>query len=199
MKIVVEFFHSKLLASTVRHVEEVHAPADLARVATTFKERPNATVVLMIGPGALDWNDLALVKGVAAEAEDHFIDLSVVTPDGIAGTLTTRSASPRRPCHCPHLKRRPRFRPPRSAVSSKLDAIQVRGVVEEDELWCDPVFGDLDYADTEVRIPPSLGRGARVEQDRLSRPIDGLWLCPNTTRSSPGLASALAVSSAVLP
>jgi predicted PurR-regulated permease PerM len=94
LKIVVEFFHAKLLASPVRHVEEIRAPADMARVATTFKERHNATVVLMIEPGALDWNDLALVKGVASEAEEHFIDLSAVTPDGIAGTLTTSVGIP---------------------------------------------------------------------------------------------------------
>jgi predicted PurR-regulated permease PerM len=89
LKIIVQFFHAKLLARSVRHVEEIRSPDDLARVASTFRDRSNATIVLMIEPGALDWDDLTLVRQVAAEAEEHYIDLSAVTPDGVAGTLTT--------------------------------------------------------------------------------------------------------------
>ena len=94
LKIIVQFFHAKIMARAVRHVEEIRATGDLARVATSFKDRGNATIVLMIEPGALSWDDLALVKGVAAEAEEHFIDLSAVTPDGIAGTLMTAAGIP---------------------------------------------------------------------------------------------------------
>lgn len=88
-KIIIQFFHAKLLARSVRHVEEVRSPSDLTSVAATFRERPNASIVLMIRAGALNWDDLKLVETVVAEAESYFIDLSAVTPDGIAGTLTT--------------------------------------------------------------------------------------------------------------
>ena len=88
-KLLVQFFHAKLMAGEVRHVEEIGSPADLARVATTFKERNNATIVLMIAPGALDWSALPLVMRVQAEAQEHYIELSAVTPDGVAGTLAT--------------------------------------------------------------------------------------------------------------
>ena len=94
LKIVVQFFHAKIMARSVRHVEEVRSSGDLARAAASFKDRGNATIVLMIEPGALAWDDLALVKDVAAEADEHFIDLSAVTPDGIAGTLMTAAGIP---------------------------------------------------------------------------------------------------------
>jgi predicted PurR-regulated permease PerM len=94
LKIVTTFFHAKLLARSVRHVENIRAPSDLAAVAASFKSRANATIVLMIEPGALSWDDLALVQGLVAEAEEYFIDLSAVTPDGVAGTLATAAGIP---------------------------------------------------------------------------------------------------------
>ncbi|MGH2613751.1 MAG: AI-2E family transporter [Thermomicrobiales bacterium] len=89
LKIVVQFFHAKLTASAVRHIEQIRSPADLSRVAATFKDRTNATIVLMLEPGALGWEDLSLVQRVAAEADDYYVELSAVTPDGVVGTLTT--------------------------------------------------------------------------------------------------------------
>ncbi|MBA2596889.1 MAG: AI-2E family transporter [Chloroflexia bacterium] len=94
LKIVVQFFHAKLLAREVRIVEEIRSAVDLAQVASTFKDQANATIVLMIEPGALAWDNLPLVRRVADEAEEHYIGLSVVTPDGIAGTLTTAAGIP---------------------------------------------------------------------------------------------------------
>ncbi len=93
-KIIVQFFHAKVLARSIRDVEEIHTRADFAAVSETFADRANATIVLMIEPGALEWTDLALVESVVAEAEEHFIDLSAVTPDGVAGTLTTAAGIP---------------------------------------------------------------------------------------------------------
>ena len=89
LKIVTSFFHAKLMASTIRHVEEVRSAPDLIRIASTFKDRRNATIVLMIEPGALAWSNLQVMQRIVAEAEENFIDLSAVTPDGIAGTLAT--------------------------------------------------------------------------------------------------------------
>jgi predicted PurR-regulated permease PerM len=94
LKIFITFFHAKLLASADRHVEEIRAPTDLSRVGASFKDRTNATIVLMIEPGALSWDDLPLIKGVAAEAQEYFIDLSAVTPDGVSGTLLTAVGIP---------------------------------------------------------------------------------------------------------
>jgi predicted PurR-regulated permease PerM len=94
MKILASFFHAKLLARAERHVEEIGSVAELSRIAASFKERTNATVVLMIGPGALDWDDLPLIKQVATDAQAHFIELSAVTPDGVAGTLLTAVGIP---------------------------------------------------------------------------------------------------------
>ncbi len=49
----------------------------------------NATVVLLLEPGTLAWDDLSLVQRVADEALDHAIAISAVTPDPIAGALAT--------------------------------------------------------------------------------------------------------------
>lgn len=87
-KIVGQFFYAKITARSVRHVEVIRSVTDLKSTSARFSDRLNSTVVLMIEPGALTWDDLALVEQVALEAEKHYIDLSAVTPDGIAGSLT---------------------------------------------------------------------------------------------------------------
>ena len=89
IKIVVSFFYAKLTARQVRHVETVAGRGDLERVAARFPDLLNGTVVLLIEHGALDWSDLPLVQRVADAALDYSIDLSVVTPDGVAGALAT--------------------------------------------------------------------------------------------------------------
>jgi predicted PurR-regulated permease PerM len=94
LKIIIQFFHAKLLASADRQVMEIRSPADLSAAAAAFRDQRNATIVLMIEPGALSWNDLQLVLRVAADAAEHYIDLSAVTPDGVAGTLTTAAGIP---------------------------------------------------------------------------------------------------------
>ena len=89
LKILTSFFYAKLMARENRHVETVGTRAELARQLDRFPELVNATVVLLIEPEALRWDDLPLVRRVAEEARDHAIDLSVVTPDGVAGALAT--------------------------------------------------------------------------------------------------------------
>lgn len=89
IKIIVQFFHAKVLARSVRDIEAIRNAGDLTRVAGTFSERQNATIVLMIEPGALRWDDLPLVEHVQEMGEANFIQLSVVTPDGVAGSMTT--------------------------------------------------------------------------------------------------------------
>ncbi len=87
-KIIGQFFYAKIMARSVRHVEVIASAGDLDRVIGTFPDRTNATVVLMIEPGALAWDDLDQVVQIVEAAERHFIDLSAVTPDGIAASLT---------------------------------------------------------------------------------------------------------------
>lgn len=93
-KIIGQFFYAKITARSVRHVEVIRNASDLGRVASGFSERLNSTVVLMIEPGALNWDDLELVEQIALDAERHYIDLSAVTPDGIAGSLTLAAGIP---------------------------------------------------------------------------------------------------------
>lgn len=87
-KIVIQFFHAKILARSVRQVEPIRSAEDLRRVARSFAERQNATIVLIIEPQALSWADLPLVQETCALAEENYINLSAVTPDGVAGSLT---------------------------------------------------------------------------------------------------------------
>ena len=89
LKIIVAFFYRKLMARETRRVEVIRSREDLQRLVGCFPELLNATVVLLIEPEALSWDDLPLVQRVAEEALDQAIALSAVTPDGIAGALTT--------------------------------------------------------------------------------------------------------------
>ncbi len=89
LKILTAYFYAKLMARETRHIETVRTRADLLRLSARFGDLLNATVVLVIEPGALGWDDLPLVQRIAEEALDHAIALSVVTPDGVAGALAT--------------------------------------------------------------------------------------------------------------
>ena len=93
-KIVIQFFHAKIVARSVRQIEPIRSAEDLRRVARSFVERRNATIVLMIETHALTWADLGLVQETFALAEENYIDLSAVTPDGVAGSLTTAVGIP---------------------------------------------------------------------------------------------------------
>jgi predicted PurR-regulated permease PerM len=94
LKIVIQFFHAKVMASEVRQIDPIRSASELTRAARSFPQLSNAHIVLMIEPGALTWEDLPLVQRVAAEAEEYFVNLSAVTPDSIAGTLTTAAGIP---------------------------------------------------------------------------------------------------------
>ncbi len=89
LKILIAYFYAKLMARETRHIETVSSGADLANLSARFGDLVNATVVLVIEPGALGWDDLPLVQRIAEEALNHAIALSVVTPDGVAGALAT--------------------------------------------------------------------------------------------------------------
>jgi len=67
---------------------------DLQRLASTFEDLVNGTVVLLVEPGALAWDDLNLVREVAEQALEHAVALSAVTPDAVAGSLMTAVGVP---------------------------------------------------------------------------------------------------------
>jgi predicted PurR-regulated permease PerM len=89
MKIIATFFYGKVMARETRHVETIGNREDLERLGHQFAEMVNATVVLLIEPNVLEWDDLPLVRRVVDSALDHAVALSAVTPDGIAGSLFT--------------------------------------------------------------------------------------------------------------
>ena len=89
LKILISFFYAKLMTRETRHIELIHARDDLVALVDRFGGMVNATVVLLLEPDVLGWQDLPLVRHVADAALDHAIDLSVVTPDGVAGALAT--------------------------------------------------------------------------------------------------------------
>lgn len=89
LKIVTSFFYRKLMARETRIVEVIPSRESLAELADRFPSLTNATVVLLIEPGALAWSDLPLVQRVASGALDAAVALEAVTPDGVAGALAT--------------------------------------------------------------------------------------------------------------
>lgn len=93
-KIIIQFFHAKIIARSVRQIEPIRSAEQLRQVAATFPARSNAAIVLMIEPGALTWSDLPVVQETLSIAEDTFVILTAVTPDGVAGSLTTAVGIP---------------------------------------------------------------------------------------------------------
>jgi predicted PurR-regulated permease PerM len=89
LKIVTTYFYGKVMARETRHVEVIAHREDLERIGDQFEEMTNATIVLLIEPDVLHWDDLPLVRNVVELALDHAVALSAVTPDGVAGSLFT--------------------------------------------------------------------------------------------------------------
>ena len=89
MKILVSYFYQKLMTREERHIEVLDDSQDIERLVGLMHERVNWTIVLLVQPDILRWQDLPLVRRLASSASDHSVALSIVTPDGIAGTLFT--------------------------------------------------------------------------------------------------------------
>lgn len=94
LKIVTSYLYRKLMARETRIVEVIPSRAALADLLERFPSLANATVVLLIQPGALEWSDLPLVQRVAGDAVEVAIALEAVTPDGVAGALATAAGIP---------------------------------------------------------------------------------------------------------
>jgi len=67
----------------------IRAVDDLREAMTLFPNLPNETVVLILEPGAINWEDVEIARSVSVVADEHSVQLSVVTPDPIAGTIFT--------------------------------------------------------------------------------------------------------------
>ncbi|MEA2512302.1 MAG: hypothetical protein QOJ59_1789 [Thermomicrobiales bacterium] len=89
IKIISTYFYGKVMAREERHVEVIGNREDLERLGHQFEEMVNRTVVLLVEPNVLRWDDLPLVRRLVEAALDHAVALSAVTPDGIAGSLFT--------------------------------------------------------------------------------------------------------------
>ncbi len=89
IKILVTYFYAKIMAADRRHVRQIRAVNDLRETIALFPDMPNETVVLILEPGAITWEDVELARSVSVVADEHSVQLSVVTPDPIAGTIFT--------------------------------------------------------------------------------------------------------------
>jgi predicted PurR-regulated permease PerM len=94
LKIVTTYFYGKVMARETRHVEIIASRDDLERIGHQFEEMTNATIVLLIEPSVLQWDDLPVIRHLVDLALDHAVALSAVTPDGIAGSLFTACGVP---------------------------------------------------------------------------------------------------------
>jgi predicted PurR-regulated permease PerM len=72
-----------------RIVLALREPGSLATFESTIAEREHQRIVLLITPGAVNWDDLLIAQRVAARALALDIRLQVVTPDEIASSIAT--------------------------------------------------------------------------------------------------------------
>lgn len=89
IKILATYAFEKVKSREERTVHVITSHRDLEHLSEHFAAHYNGTVVLMVEPNVLRWEDLPLVQRVVVAALDQAVALSAVTPDGIAGTLLT--------------------------------------------------------------------------------------------------------------
>jgi predicted PurR-regulated permease PerM len=87
LKILIGYLYAKLITREHRHVELIHSREQLESLLNQFPALTNSTVMLLIEPNVLVWDNLPLVRSIADAAYEHSVGLRAVTPDGIAGSL----------------------------------------------------------------------------------------------------------------
>ncbi|HRA47567.1 MAG TPA: AI-2E family transporter [Thermomicrobiales bacterium] len=87
LKIIASYLFAKLVTREHRHVAVIPTREALIEIVDQFASFSNGTVVLLIEPGILTWDDLALVRSINDAAFEHAVSLRSVTPDSIAGSL----------------------------------------------------------------------------------------------------------------
>jgi Na+(H+)/acetate symporter ActP len=88
-KIIVQSLYYELSNPPNRRVVPIKSSAELAEARSEFEETERGHVVLLIGPGAISWDDLPVLQQHAMLAVGHDITLSVVTADAFAASLAT--------------------------------------------------------------------------------------------------------------
>jgi len=87
LKILISYLYAKLITREHRHVEVISSREQLEYLVNQFPAMTNTSVVLLIEPNVLVWENLPLVRSISDAAYEHSVGLMAVTPDGIAGTL----------------------------------------------------------------------------------------------------------------
>jgi hypothetical protein len=86
-RILVSYFYAKLITRQHRHVEVINSREQMEALPEQFEAMTNSSVVLLIEPNVLVWENLPLIRAISDAAYQHSVTLSAVTPDGIAGSL----------------------------------------------------------------------------------------------------------------
>jgi predicted PurR-regulated permease PerM len=88
-KIILQSLYYELSNPPNRRVVPVKSSGELAAARSEFEDTERGHVVLLIGPGAISWDDLPVLQQLAMLAVGHDITLSVVTADAFAASLAT--------------------------------------------------------------------------------------------------------------
>ena len=89
VRILLRYVYGKIVADAERRIVTLSGHADIERLHESCPNLTNVHIVLLTRPGALQWEDLPLVQGLAGMAGRHGVNLSAITSDPIAGSLFT--------------------------------------------------------------------------------------------------------------
>lgn len=89
LRILLRYLYGKIIADAERRIIPLDNHEDLLAVRDELPSLTNAHIVLLSHTGALRWDNLPTVQAVANLAARYGVNLSVVTPDAVAGSLFT--------------------------------------------------------------------------------------------------------------
>ncbi|HVX31408.1 MAG TPA: AI-2E family transporter [Nitrolancea sp.] len=89
LKIIVLAIYEELRHPPERVVVALHEPGSLAAFETEIEQHALQRLVLLIVPGAVNWDDLQLAQRIAVRAIALEMRLQVVTPDEVASSIAT--------------------------------------------------------------------------------------------------------------
>jgi predicted PurR-regulated permease PerM len=93
-KIILQAVYYELANPPPRHVYAAKSPEDLASIRDRMAEHQREHLVLLLGPGAVSWDELPLMQELAMLAVGRDVSLDVVTADTFAASLATASGIP---------------------------------------------------------------------------------------------------------
>ncbi len=89
VRILLRYVYGKIVADAERRIVTLAGHTDIERLHGELANLTNVHIVLLTRPGALHWEDLPLVQGLAGLADRHGVNLSAITSDPVAGSLFT--------------------------------------------------------------------------------------------------------------